>query len=243
MAYSAIQLSANALYQGVTQTGYSLAVGDVVRFDGTNFVKAQADSIANAAMVGIVSRLNGSNQFYITQEGFVSGITTQSFTPGVLYYLDPSNAGRLTATRPNTVGQILAPCFIAYTADSGFFFEDVGTVIGTDGMSVPVIVTTNTVMVPNTFYLTNSLSSITMTIPNTVPFGSTFRVSAIEVGGIVIQMGASQTCNYLDDDTSLAGTITLQPTGGILLGGMEILCYTANLDFQTISGEGNWLFA
>lgn len=120
MAWTALHTNTNALYQPVNQVGHNFQVGHVVRYNGTAFVLAQADSLNNSIISLMVSNRVNADQFYITQAGKVDGITTQVLTPGAFYYLDPANAGELTPVEPSSP-DIIVPCFRAVTSNSGFF--------------------------------------------------------------------------------------------------------------------------
>jgi hypothetical protein len=90
-----------------------LAVGEVVRYDGTAWVKALAAAASAAGptaligsrALGIVSSVVGDN-FTIVYRGKISGLT--GLTAGNLYWLSGSTAGALVATEPqNFAKQIL----------------------------------------------------------------------------------------------------------------------------------------
>ncbi len=124
----------------IAQTGHGLVVGDVVRFNGTNYVKAQANSAANAEVVGIVSAVAGVNNFTLTVIGQVTGLS--GLTAGTTYFLSPSSSGALTATEPSSTGQVSKPLLIAYTTTDGYFFDWRGEVLtpgggGTTGPTGP----------------------------------------------------------------------------------------------------------
>lgn len=94
---------------GVTQASHGLSVGDVVRFDGTDYVQALADTSAHAEAVGVVSLVDGDSFAYQTA-GVVS--TLSGLTPGDLYYLkDDGSLG-------TTPGTIEKPILIATSATS-----------------------------------------------------------------------------------------------------------------------------
>lgn len=244
MSFTARPLSTNALYQGVTQVANGFAIGEVLRFNGTLFVDASADTEANAEVVGMVSYINNMDSFYLTQEGFVSGITTQVFVPGTLYYLDPNplNAGLLTATKPSTVGQIELPCFVAYTADSGFFFANVGDLIQSGSLFNWTVVNANTPMVVNNGYLVNGGASIDLTLPLTASVGDIIRVATLGTNGVSILQNAGQSINLVDLDTTVGvgGRLDLLVTNAVLQGSLELLCTVADTNFKVISGNGNW---
>lgn len=133
MAHSALQFNTNALYQAVTQLTHNFSVGDVLRFDGTEFVLASSFAEATASIVGMVSGIENVDQFYFTEVGLISGITTTpteggAYVPGTQYYLSETD-GELTSIAP----AIEVPCFIAYTATSGFFIAGIGSSGGAFG--------------------------------------------------------------------------------------------------------------
>ena len=102
----------------VIQATHGFVVGDVLRLSGTTYVKAQADSLANARAVGIVVSVASVNQFNIQSDGYATGLS--GLTAGSVYYLSPSSAGALTTTEPTTPGQVTAPLFIADSTVSGY---------------------------------------------------------------------------------------------------------------------------
>lgn len=114
--------------RSIAQTAHGLAVGNVVRFDGTNFVKAQADSAANAETVGIVSAVADANNFTLLFGGRVTGLS--GLTAGSVFFLSAATAGLLTTTEPTIVGHVSKPLLIADAATSGYFFNFRGILIG-----------------------------------------------------------------------------------------------------------------
>lgn len=78
----------------VTQAN-SFVVGDALYFNGSNWVKAQANSLSTVAL-GIVKSATAGN-FILTLLGEV---TTAGLVAGSLYYLDATTAGAITATQP-----------------------------------------------------------------------------------------------------------------------------------------------
>lgn len=81
---------------GVTQASHGLSVGDVVRFDGTDYVQATADTAGNAEAVGVVTLVDGDD-FAFQTAGVVS--TLSGLTPGDLYYLqDDGSLGTSSGT-------------------------------------------------------------------------------------------------------------------------------------------------
>lgn len=111
----------------VSQNAHGMAVGNVVRYNGTIFVKAQADSAANAEAVGMVSDVLDVDHFDFIDCGAIPGLS--GLTPGSVYFLSPTVAGGITTTEPTTVGQVSKPLMIAISATEGFFFNFRGAVV------------------------------------------------------------------------------------------------------------------
>ena len=107
----------------VAQTAHGLTVGDIIRSSGTagQFTKAQADSAANAEVIGIVTVVTDANNFTVTTEGYITtGVPTN--TAGTVYFLSPSSAGAMTATEPSTIGQVSLPLLTVITSATKAFF-------------------------------------------------------------------------------------------------------------------------
>lgn len=115
----------------ITQASHGFVAGDVLRLSGTTYVKAQANSEANAEAVGIVSASVTSGIFRLVTHGKISGLT--GLTAGTVYFLSQSSAGALTATEPTTVGQVSKPVLIADTTTSGWIFNMRGFIISVAG--------------------------------------------------------------------------------------------------------------
>ena len=96
----------------VTQVAHGLGVGDVIKSTGAfTFGKAQADSSANAEVVGIVTIKSSNDIFTYVTHGYVS-TGVPAVAAGTVMFLDPTTPGALTATEPTTPGQISKPVMI-----------------------------------------------------------------------------------------------------------------------------------
>lgn len=120
--------SGETLVKDFSQTAHGFAVGDIVRHNGTNFVKAQADSDANSEVYGIVSAVADANNFSLTMNGYISGLS--SLTAGAAYFLSPTTAGAYTATEPSTAGQVSKPVFVAISTTESLVIHSRGSLIG-----------------------------------------------------------------------------------------------------------------
>lgn len=116
-----------ALQKSISQTTHGLSVGNVVRLSGTNYVKAQADSDANAEVAGIVAAVADANTFTLHYGGRITGLS--GLTAGTVYFLDDDTAGLLTATEPTDAGDISKPVLIADSTTTGLFFNMRGAVV------------------------------------------------------------------------------------------------------------------
>lgn len=251
MAFTAYQSNSNALYQAVNQNAHGFDNGDVVTFNGANWVLAQSDAVANCGLVHIVSFRINANSFYVTQAGYVSGLVetpinpATAFIPGTTYYLSETTAGKLTATPPTGLNQVLLPCFKAYSATSGFFFGNDGTIIGSSATFDWNTVINNTVMSPNAGYWVDGAIPLEMTLPPLSATKSIIKIQDIGGNGTIIKQNAGQSVTYLDKVTTVGvgGSITLAATGGVLKGSFEMICTTANTNWDILWGSGNWTFA
>src|SRR5690606_22715419 len=110
-----------------TQVTHNFVRGTVVRYDGTNWVKAQGDSEVNSRVDGIVSAYLDADTFVLTQEGWVDGLTLNApYTSGDQYWVSPNTAGEMVNTKPSTAGQVIAPLMRADSASSGLFKAETG---------------------------------------------------------------------------------------------------------------------
>lgn len=93
----------------VTQAAHGFVVGDVIRVSGINtYAKAQANSVANAEVAGIVTDVIDANNFEFTVEGILTvGVPAEA--AGTVLFLSPTTAGALTATEPTTIGHVSVP--------------------------------------------------------------------------------------------------------------------------------------
>lgn len=112
----------------VTQTAHGFAVGNILKCTGINtFVLAQADSAANAEVIGIVSLVVDADNFFLETAGAITGLT--GLTAGSPYYLSPGTPGAYTATRPTTAGQVVKPVFIATSTTTAIWTNMLGIVL------------------------------------------------------------------------------------------------------------------
>ena len=83
----------------VTQSSHGLAVKDCIRHNGTNWVKAQANSAATLAL-GMVTAVADANTFTVAQSGRFE-LSSHGLTVGQWYYLSADTAGGLVTSEPS----------------------------------------------------------------------------------------------------------------------------------------------
>jgi hypothetical protein len=140
--------STNAIKNTIQQNNFwvgenAFGIIDVIRFNGSEYVKSRANSEINSEVVGVVESLDtGNNSFTVVNEGYVAWTTgnvanspwaaasvKNEFTPGAMYWLDDSQAGILTTGEPNSIGSISKPVFYATSISGGLVQNYRGQVI------------------------------------------------------------------------------------------------------------------
>lgn len=169
--------------KSVSQTAHGLSNFEFVRLSGANYVKAQADSGANAEVIGMVIN-STTNAFTLVMQGQVTGLT--GLTAGTVYFLSPSSAGVSTSTEPSTGGQVSKPIFIADTTTSGY-------VISHRGMVIPPGATSVAAEVANLLYPIGSIytNAVDATNPATLLGFGTW--SAFASGRVAVGLDSGQT--------------------------------------------------
>ena len=83
----------------VTQSSHGFSVKDCIRHNGTNWVKAQANSAATLAL-GVVTAVANANTFTVAQSGRFE-LSSHGLTVGQWYYLSADTAGGLVTSEPS----------------------------------------------------------------------------------------------------------------------------------------------
>lgn len=241
MGYSARRVSVNALEQWVEQTNHGFFVGQVLTYNGTNYVLAKANSLANCKGVVMVSQILDVNHFLVVQDGFMTGLPLAR-VPGTQYYVDPVNAGSLTSVMPSASGDVILPCFVATSSFDGYFQSNAAELIESGPMFSWNVVTTNTVMSVNTGYFTNSASgAITMLLPTVASVGDTIKIANVsDTGTFTVTQNASpsQQIDYGNQHTTAGsgGSIASLNIGDAV----TLVCYSANTFFIVTDSVGNF---
>lgn len=162
--------------KSVAATAHNFTAGEVLRMNGAAYVRAQADSEANAEVVGMVASVPDANHFLLQTGGFVV-FDDPVLTAGEAYFLSPSVAGAITAIEPSAVGQVSKPIFIATTTGSGYFFNMRGIVVASGAASGGVIGTA--------VLSIDNADDVTVDYADGVLLGLTGQISATYTGGLL----------------------------------------------------------
>lgn len=136
-------LNASSLRKRYVVAAHGLTAGDVIRLGATGYLKALADTSANAEAIGMVSEVHDSNTFTVTMNGRISGLSGGAmtiegtpFSAGQVYFLSGTTAGKLigdpdySSNTRITTGQIRKSMLLATSTSEGL-------VLGYPGVKVP----------------------------------------------------------------------------------------------------------
>lgn len=111
----------------INQAGHGLTVGQPIKLTGTVYLAAQADSSANAEVIGLVTEVIDTDNFkHRAMFGRVTGLS--GLTAGEVYWLDPTTAGAITTTEPTATGTIKKAILVADTTTSGYLKDHPGII-------------------------------------------------------------------------------------------------------------------
>lgn len=277
MSYSALTGTGGAGAQtlfNVSQVSHGFVVGDVIRSTGINtYGKAQANTVTNAEVVGIVVGVVSPDIFTYTTHGiFTTGVPAQA--PGTVLFLDPVNAGGLTSTEPILGGQISKPLVVIFESGVKALFQNFRGIVVASAVSNILNATTQS----TTFTVTQASHGLSVgniiksTGANTYGKAQADSSSNSQAVGIVIAVNgntftyatqgiveagvpaqAAGTVMYLDPSTAGALTTTEPITNGqiskplliILENGMKALFqnFKGTVVGQSGGGSSFWTTA
>ena len=240
MAQSARLLSTNELQKLVNQTAHGFTVGEVLRFNGANYVGAQANSVTNSQVVGMVSAVSDVNSFFISQAGYLNNIPGGvGLVAGTRFYLSPTTPGAITSTAPTADTQIILPIFDADSTTTGYFFNDIGVLInaGGGGLFTWSVATINTSMGINKGYIINGAGALTMTLPNAASPGDIVEIAGYSASGWSIAQNAGQTIHFIGMNTTAGAGGSL--SSNTRYDTIKLINVVATTDWLVIASEGN----
>jgi hypothetical protein len=126
--------SGEATELSVTQSSHGFSVGNVLKKTGAAYALAQANTAANAEVVGIVSAVADANTFTLLTGGYIDTLT--GLTANTTYFLSEATAGILTTTEPATTGSVSKPLLNSVSTTAGVFTNMRGITI--TGAAAPI---------------------------------------------------------------------------------------------------------
>jgi hypothetical protein len=238
------------LDEEVFQPTHGFTVGTVLKPSTTTngwYEEAQADSAANAEVVGIVSEVVDVDTYKIQIGGnLTSGVPSGSH--GDVVFLSPTVAGGTTTTKPSTNGQVIKPIGVL-TGDplQLRMFDYIGTVID-DGIAPTsqkdksFTIESPTALEDITLWRTNA--DITITGIHTVSLGTTpsvtytirFASDRSATGTEVVTSGSTTTSTTMGDTVSSFDDATIPAGSWIWIettaqtGTVDQISFTINYD-------------
>lgn len=120
------------------QTSHGFLLGEFIGYSGGTYNKAIANGSYDGEFIGVITEVIDTNNFKVTQAGYVSGLT--GLSANTTYWLSPTVEGEITGTEPTSEGQIAKPILLADSSESGWVFPYPGFVITTgDSLNFEVI--------------------------------------------------------------------------------------------------------
>lgn len=117
--------------QVITQAN-TFDIGDWVKHDGANYIKAQANSANNAESIGVVTAAS-TTEFTLTMAGFVdlsgSSLPYVPLTAGEVYFLSDSTSGEASLTEPTTLNYVSKPVMVAISTSEGWVIPYRGEIL------------------------------------------------------------------------------------------------------------------
>ena len=120
--------SGNAGIKKTVRQANSFEVGNVVRLDGTLYVKAIADSSANAEAVGVIEACN-SNSFTVVFAGEIN-LGSIDTGDGTTWFLSATLAGGVVSTAPSNTGTIQKAIYIGTGNNRAIIVNYLGLING-----------------------------------------------------------------------------------------------------------------
>lgn len=198
----------------------TFASGDIIRRTAGGYVKAQADSAANAEVMGIVESASGAS-FTVVYAGKLNK-AGHGFTVGAVLFLSAGTAGLLTETEPSAATQVSKPVGIVLDANYILVVNMRGSVIAasTAGYSATALTNANQTLVRGT---DPKLKRYTGTLSGAVVINLS-RTGAISGDEFIINLsGVAVTA---------VNTLTFQENGsGSLLSYAESVAITGEFHF------------
>lgn len=136
----------------VTQVSHGFTSADVGRplyLNSSTYALARADVETTAEVAGLLNKVVDSNSIEVCLSGEVSSVGANlisgggSLVPGEVYFLSPTEAGKITTTQPSVVGQVSKPIGIARTTSALDFYNMRGELVGSANAYTQIALSNN----------------------------------------------------------------------------------------------------
>ena len=206
----------------INQASHGFTSADVGRplyLNGSVYALAKADAEATAEVAGLISRIIDANNFEVCLSGEVSSVGANlivgggALTPGEMYFLSASDAGKISTTPPSVVGQISKPVGIARTSSALDFFNMRGSSVGGTNAYTQIGLTNNAV---TTIQNASAYDSVELSgwvyVNATTPLRFTIKVQVTKNGAgsnylVSFQTSGDTPPSGFDVDATAAGLV------------------------------------
>ncbi len=221
-----------SMFEYITQASHGFAAGDVLKYANNSWVKALADTAANAEALGIVQSNDGANAFTIVYGGRINGLS--ELGAGTGYYLSASSSGALTATEPAST-YISKPMLWATSATGGIVLNQRGLIgqassgiVGTGGGGVTLTIANlgATTALSSNYLYTGTITGRTVTLP-----ASPSNQDQIVYRGIAL------------NESTVTWPANVRQIGGTGLVGYSIFPSGSNVEFSLSYAAPDWHLA
>lgn len=125
----------DAIKKKYQQTAHGFSVGNVLSFNGTNFVKGIASAGNQYEFLGMVSSIIDADHFILTYAGFIDLTSVPGLSGNSTYFVSPSIAGGITLTEPFNPGESSRPMLITQTPTNGLVLMSRSSIVSNVGSS------------------------------------------------------------------------------------------------------------
>lgn len=119
----------DAIKKRYNQSAHGFAVGQVIAYDGSNFVLKSAAQGDTNETLGLVSRIDDINNFTLTYSGFFDATSLTGLSANTVYFVSAAVAGAITPNAPIGLGEENRPILIMQTPTTGIVVQYRGQII------------------------------------------------------------------------------------------------------------------
>ncbi len=133
----------DAIKKRYPQVGHGFQIGQVIAYDGAQFVLKSSAQGDNNETLGLVSRIDDVDNFTLTYAGFFDASSITGLSASTVYFVSPFTAGAITPDAPLGLGDENRPILIMQTPSTGIVVQYRGQIIteitGASGTTTNVI--------------------------------------------------------------------------------------------------------